>query len=108
MNENLYAWLVKRAQNIEPRRKLGRHERKQLFEDLPDDRKKQIVKFLAEQIHKNRKEPASYIVKAKGGCGKGQYTYTPSSDELVMTEQNEIDNAQAQAWKRAWLLGCIV
>lgn len=105
MNENLNDWLVKRAQNIEPRRELDRHERKQLFEDLPDERKKQIVKFLAEQIHKRRGEPASYIVKAKGGFGRGEYTYTPSSDELVMTEQNRIGNEQRQAWLRTFLLG---
>ena len=83
MNGMLENAIVKVAQEILERRDLDRKERKQLFEDLPEARKKQVLKFIAEQINKNRKEK-SYIVDTD----YGEATYTPSSDKLERTALN--------------------
>lgn len=97
MNETLKAALVKKAQEVLERRDLDRKERKTLFAGLPEHRKKQIAKFIAEQINKNR-EKKSYIVDTD----YGEATYTPATDRLEKTMLN-VAAEQAAARKRQGL-----
>lgn len=90
MNERQKRAIVKKAQEILERRDLDRKERKMLFEDLPEARKKQVLKFVAEQINKNRKVK-SYIVDTD----YGEATYTPSSDKLERTALNAAHDQKA-------------
>lgn len=101
MNGMLENAIVKMAQEILERRDLDRKERKQLFEDLPEARKKQVLKFVAEQINKNRKVK-SYIVDTD----YGEATYTPSADKLERTALNAAHDQKAfQNRQNTWSWG---
>ena len=104
--------LMKFAQEIEvaPTRDLPRSERKALLAALPENRKKQILKFLLEELSDGGDK--KYIVKARDNDkSKGEYTYIPAKDSLFETprqvERNERAKYNRSAWGRAWLLGCL-
>ena len=97
-------------ENIVPTRKLDRSERKELLSHLPENRKKQIIKFLLEELRDDKKK--SYVVKAKDNDkSKGEYTYIPEDDALFESDAQKERNSRARynraAWGRAFMLGFI-
>lgn len=90
-----------------PTRSLDRSERKSLLADLPDSRKKQIVKFLLEELAGEGSDKR-YIVTAKDhDKSRGEYTYIPSKDKLYESALQKIRNERKRNFRArtrlAWL-----
>lgn len=87
---------------MNPTRDIPKDERKSLLASLPPARRKQIVKFLLEELtaegepEKDRK----YIVTAKDhDKSRGEYTYIPSKDRLYESALQQARNERKRNFR---------